>query len=143
MRFLGKLAFKLINLIVTFGFICYAVILLQAMLSGQAEISGILQCGVFLFIAYRIFRSRFCQSLLWHIITREPIQRLEQNMGRSINAFFDNQTRPDTAAEERARARAAAADKAAFHAYQARRNAGTYAGYQHENLAKKYRNDAR
>ena len=110
------------------------------------KMSSFIYSMVILFVIYRVFKTRFVQSLICRFLNWHPVDdAIEESrqFGRRYDAIMAQKRAQQREADRRAAARRDANNKAAFHEYQAKKYAGTNDGYWHENMAKKYRNDAK
>lgn len=158
MKHLARVGLAFFNIMVIVIIVCMAAYSYDAWQNDQMTFSQFLVNLVVYFAIWRVTRSRWVQSLLCRIFGLDPMKGIFEEK-RRFSAWYDaiaaqnarkEAARRAAAAEEARRAANAAAyarydarNKAAFHEYQARQQAGTYSGYQHENLARKYREDAK
>lgn len=157
MKYLGKLGLFFFNLMVIVIVIAMAAYSFASFKEGQIGFFKFLLHVAAYFAVWRFSRSRPVQSLLGRLFGWDPfagIVREQRRFNAWYNAAAAQKAQRDTvrnaearaarsAADAAARARYDARDKAIWHENQAKKQAGTYSGYQHSNIAKKYRENAK
>ena len=146
MKFLQRIAVKLVNLVVILGGIAMLVCLFEEMTAGNLSFAEFIGSVLLLLAAYRLFRSRLCQSLLCRLMGWDPFEAIQAE-NRRFSRWYDSVAAQKRAQQDEAcrrdEARQAARSKAYFHANQAKKCAGTYDGYRHANQAKRYWNESK
>ena len=146
MKFLQRIALKLINLIVIVSCIAMVVCLFEEMTAGSLSFVEFIGNALIVLAVYKLFRSRFCQSLLARFLGWDPFEAIQAE-NRRFSQWYDSvaaQKRAQQAEQSRRDdARRAARSNAYFHESQAKRYAGTYDGYRHANQAKRYWNESK
>ena len=143
---IGLFFFNLFMIVIVIAMAAYSFLAFKA---GEIGFFSFLLHLAAYFVIWRFSRSRSVQSLLGSLFGWDPFAGIA-NEQRRFNDWYNNVSAQNArreaernAAAAAARARYEARDKAIWHEYQARNQAGTYSGYQHSNLAKKYREEAR
>ena len=139
---------RLMNMIVSATCVIVAFCAIKGFLAGQVDLSSTVFTLVAAYGVRKLFKNPRAQSMLCRFMKWDPVGNCieeSKKFGRKYDAYVAQQReqarRNAAAAAEYSRRRAA--DAAVFHETQAKRYAGTYDGYRHQNMANRYRNEAR
>ena len=124
-------------------FVYYAISYVKA---GTETLSSAILYIVGGFIICRLLTGRIGATLFVKLCNFDPFKGIEEdrrNFNARWNAAMARKAEDDKKAAAEARARYQAESNARWHEYYAKQYAGTNDGYYHENMAKKYWDEAR
>lgn len=146
MKYLGRLGLFFCNVMFILIFTGMIFFSFTEFMEGQIDFFTFLIHAIVYIFIWRITRSRPVQYLLGKLFGWDPFAGIAREQ-RKFNAWYDTVAAQNAQKQrmrnEEAYRRYKAKDKAIWHEYQAKKQAGTYSGYQHANQAKKYWDDAR
>ena len=89
MKFLQRIALKLINLIVIVSCIAMVVCLFEEMTAGSLSFVEFIGNALIVLAVYKLFRSRFCQSLLGRLLGWDPFEAIQAE-NRRFSQWYDS-----------------------------------------------------
>ena len=146
MKALIKLLWGFYKMFVYFayGLLCYYAV--TYILNGTETIASAIPYIAGGFVVCRLLTGEIGRKLFIKICSFDPFAGIEADRRRfnaRWNAAMAQKAEADRKEAAEARARSNARDKAIWHEYYAKQYAGTNDGYYHENMARKYWNEAR